>query len=86
MMPVHFEGANTTFHKPSDMTDEQCMSVSAYVGRDSDNLPFVLTAWQPSHEDIQAINAGRPIMLKLVGVSMQPAALYTFDHEYNPNV
>ena len=79
MIPIDFEGSNIVLGKPEDMTDEQCQPVKAYAGEDNDGFPFFLTAWQPNKEDIEAINAGRPVMLKLIGYSMQPACLYTFD-------
>lgn len=84
MLPIDFEGTNITLGKPANMTDEQCMSVKAYYGLDADSLPFYLTAWQPNREDIEAINAGRPIMLKVCG-SMPPVSIYTYDKNYEPN-
>lgn len=86
MMPVDFEGSNIILTKPKDMTDEQCMSVHAYKGVDDESIPFLLTVWQPSKEDIDAINAGRPICLKICGQSMPPVALYTVDENLQANV
>lgn len=85
MLPVNFEGTNTVLTKPEDMTDEQCLEVRAYCDIDGDGFPFYLTAWQPNKEDLEAINAGRPIMLKVVGKSMPPVCLYTFDENYEAN-
>jgi hypothetical protein len=85
MLPVDFEGSNLTLHRPQDMRDEECMSIKAHLGIDNDGYHFVLTAWQPNKEDIEAINAGRPIMLKVIGSSMPPVAIYTFDEDFNCN-
>ena len=85
MRTVDFPGTNHTFGKPADMTDEQCHSLTAMVGTDSEGLPFVLTAWQPNYEDLQALNAGRPLMLQIVGGGMPPVALWTYDENTNPN-
>lgn len=86
MMSFSFPGANVTMTKPDNMTDEQCASIAAYVGTDNEGLPFVLTAYLLSIEDLAAVNAGRPIMLKMVGRSMRPVALYTYDENEAPNV
>lgn len=59
MLPVDFEGTNITFTKPKDMTDGQCGSVKAFKGIDQNGFPFILLAFQPNYEDIQAIKAGR---------------------------
>ncbi|GAB2959091.1 hypothetical protein GCM10027048_27900 [Hymenobacter coalescens] len=86
MLPVDFPGTNITFAKPGDMTDEQCYALKAMVGTDGNGFPYTLTAWQPSYEDLQALNAGRPIMLQIIGGGMPPVALWTYDEETNPNV
>lgn len=86
MMPVDFEGSNVEMCKPKDMTDEQCFSIRAFNGIDDDGVEYYLTAWLPNKEDIEAINAGRPVMLKQCGDHMQPVALYTFDENLQANV
>ena len=94
MLSVDFIGSNIELGKPADMSDEQCHSVRAMVGIDEEGLPFTITAWQPNYEDLQALNAGRPLMLHVVGgvmhlgkvvPTMPPVALYTFDADTNPN-
>lgn len=80
MRAIHFEGANATYGKPDDMTDEECYSVSAYEHRDTDgNVAGISTVWQPNREDIQAINAGRPVVLHICGAGMPPVSLFTYD-------
>lgn len=86
MLPIDFEGTNKTFTKPDNMTDEQCSEIRAYVGTDNDGFDFILLGFQLSVEDLEAVNAGRPIMLKIVGKTMPPVALYTFDENYEPNI
>lgn len=86
MMNVDFEGSNTTFTKPANMTDEQCSDARGYMGIDVDGAQFTLLAFKPNKEDIEAILAGRPIMLKLCMQGLVPVCLYTFDENYMPNV
>lgn len=85
MIPIDFAGTNLTLRKPDGMTDEQCMEISAYRGTDSDGYSFILTAWQPNFDDVKAINEGRPIFLKILGKSFQPAAVFTTDEDFNVN-
>ena len=86
MLPIDFDGANLTLEKPASMTDEQCTSIRAFKGMDEENSPFILTIWQPSKEDIEAINAGRPICLKTFGHFFPPVALFTFNEDFKPNL
>lgn len=85
MLPIDFEGANITLGKPKGWTDEQCMTIKAARGIDETGHGFFLTAWQPSKEDIEAINAGRPIWLKIVSDGFPPVALLTFDENNEVN-
>jgi hypothetical protein len=85
MRAIHFPEANTMFTKPEGMTDEECGSVSAYAGAYEDGTRYVLTCWQPSYEDLQAFNAGRPLVLQILG-GMPPVSLWTQDAEGQPNV
>ena len=86
MMPVKLSDENMQLGPPRGWTDEQCMTVSAYGGVDGAGVPFVGTAWMPSKEDLDALNAGRPLYLKICDrltaagtPTMMPAALYTTD-------
>ncbi len=85
MIPVSFPEANIILSKPASMPDEQCMQIVGYRGIDEDGHPYILTMWQPNKEDIEAIQSGRPVFLKLVGESMQPACLFTLDENNEVN-
>lgn len=84
MQPISFEGS-TEIKKPEDMTDEQCMSVWATAGVDQDGLPFFLTAWKPSYEDLQAFSRGEPIYVKTIAHGLPPMALFTLDENGQHN-
>lgn len=86
MMPIDFPGSNLTLTKPENMTDEQCMAIKAFTGVDTDGFAFILTLWQPSKEDIEAINAGRPICVKTMGANFSPMAIFTTDEQGGVNV
>lgn len=93
MLPIKLLDANLQLGPPRGWTDEQCMTVSAYAGVDGSGTPFVVTAWMPSKEDLEAFNAGRPVFLKYCGLvsqsgspTMAPCSLYTTDEQGIINV
>lgn len=79
MMPVDFEGSNITLGKPDGWTDEQCTSIRAMQGVDTNGAPYFLTKWMPSKEDIEAINAGRGFWVQTYGMYFQPVLIVTMD-------
>lgn len=79
MHPVNLHGMNVDLVKPADMTDEQCTSMKALHDIDNDGFPFFLTAWMPNKEDLEALNAGRPLLVKVIGKTTPPIALWTYD-------
>jgi len=76
MRPIEFEGSSEV-QKPEDMTDEQCLSIWAFNGVDDQGLPFYLTAWKPSFEDLQAMNRGEPIWVKTITNGLPPMSIFT---------
>lgn len=92
MHPIHFEGAKE-MHKPADMTDDDCFSLWAmpvdHTYTDNNGNPvqgkFWVEMWQPSKEDIEAINAGRPIILQIHSIGLPPVAVFTLDGKGNSN-
>ena len=78
MQPVSFEGA-TEIKKPSDMTDEQCMSIWATKGVTIDGFPYFLEAWKPSYEDLKSLNRGEPIYIQIISNGLPPIAMFTID-------
>lgn len=85
MRSIDFPDANLTLMKPKSMTDEECAPMTAYRGRDEDGHAYVLSQWMPNKEDLEAINAGRPIFLKILGSVPPPVDLFTLDAEGNYN-
>lgn len=67
------------------MTDEECSPLPAYVGKDQNGHPYINTVWMPSKEDLEALLAGRPLVLSICGVSMPPVCLFTTDENDMPN-
>lgn len=95
MLPVDFEGSNLDLGKPPQMTDEECASIRAYKATAPErgfagveagtDYPFILTAWMPSKEDLEALNAGRPLWLRVLSFKHPPVALFTLDEKNEIN-
>lgn len=79
MRAIDFPESNHTFSEPVSMDDSECLPLHVYVGKDTKGLPYINSVWQPNKEDIEAINAGRPIMLTVCGNMMPPVSLFTCD-------
>lgn len=84
MIPVDFKERNKVFVKPEGWKDEECGDCYAYVHED-DERPFIITAWQPSKEDIEAINSGRPVFLQLCQGILPPHSLFTVNESGERN-
>ena len=76
------------------MTDEECMSiwampVNVIAGKDEQGNELVsrmwVEAWQPSREDIQAINRGEPIWIQIHSMGLPPVAVFTMDENGKSN-
>ena len=76
MIPIYFEGSQE-IKKPVNMTDEECSSIWATTGVDEAGYAYILTAWKPSYEDLQALNNGSPIYIKVLSTGLPPMALFT---------
>ena len=85
MRPIDFPEANAWFEKPETMTDEECFPVSAYKGIDKNGRPYTNVVYMPSKEDIEAILAGRPIVVTWLIDGLIPHSLFTYDENGNVN-
>lgn len=86
MIPIDFEGSNIQMDKPSDMTDEQCMSLNAMKGVTEEGIPFFIECWQPNKEDVDAIKEGRPIYIQILSRGLPPIAMWTVNENNEPNI
>lgn len=55
------------------------------AGVDADNFPYYLTAWKPNKEDLEALNRGEPVYVKVLSHQLPPMALFTLDAEGGAN-
>lgn len=81
MRAIDFPESNHTFNKPISMDDSECLPLHVFVGRDKDGNPFINSVWMPNKEDVEAIVAGRPIILTVLGMAQPPVQLFTCDEK-----
>lgn len=71
MNATTFKGANAEVKAPEDLTETQCLTISAYVGKveggSCDGARQVIVAWQPTSAELEALNAGAPVFLAVLG-------------------
>jgi hypothetical protein len=82
MLPVSFPQANFVYKKPEGWTDEQCGDLSVWKGNvalddHGNSAHTIISCWQPSKEDIEAINQGKPIFLYVTALGQPPVSLST---------
>jgi hypothetical protein len=70
MIPKDFARSNTTFVKPSGMTDEECSQLK--VCNTGNEL---ISCWQPSEDERRAIAEGGPVWLRILGRAHPPVSL-----------
>ena len=71
MIPINFPEANARFGPPPDLDNSQCMTIHAYSGvvhgGNLDGSPIVITAWKPTREELEQLNAGGAVYLSVLG-------------------
>ncbi len=81
MIATTFAEANRRFTAPPDLEESQCRTIDAYMGTvdkgSVEGTPMIVTAWQPSRQEIMRIRAGRPIFLTFMGTGLPPHFLTT---------
>ena len=72
MKPIEFPEANTILNKPDEMTDEECMPLPVCVCRDSEDLPLIISCWEPTPEEWDALRKQGRIYIAIVSEEYHP--------------
>jgi hypothetical protein len=75
VIPKRIEGATRHLGAPKDWNpdkDGQCGHLAILDVELAGGLPAMVSAWEPTPEEIEAINAGSPIYLRIVGNQHPP--------------
>jgi hypothetical protein len=89
MTAIDFPQSNTVYKAPPDMDASQVFDIPAHVGDikggNIDGSLVVTVAWQPSEEDLAALNAGAPVFVSMIG-GLAPHMLHTSIEAVWPNI
>lgn len=73
MIPLRIAGANVQFSSPSGCSDISTLWVRR-VQR-PDGTEMLLSAWEPTEEELQALLAGGRVELAVMGAMLPPVSL-----------
>lgn len=73
--PTDFPQANFTFTTPVNMTKEQCGDLPVYKGIDTHGSPIIISCWQLSPEELEAIKTTGKVYLTVVGEGTPPIGI-----------
>lgn len=81
MKPVNFPEAEHSLGRPSDMKDDECGPLPVAHGLidvgENGSFPVVISAWQLTPEELEALNKGGHLYLHVLGKTMAPVILST---------
>lgn len=77
MTPVPFKGSVQV--DPPEGAPDNIVPIHIVEGIDTLGRAFCVTAWKPSYEDLQALNRGEPIYVRVIGGGLNPMTLFTLD-------
>ena len=72
------EGATTTLGAPRDWDEERdgkCMDLPIRQEVINGSLPALTSAWLPTPEELAKLNAGAPVLLRIIAMSHPPVML-----------
>ena len=75
MKPVSFKQQNTIYNKPEDMTDEQCGDLPAHRFVSEDKIPYVISCWELSPEELEQIKTTGKVWLTVCAYTMPPVSI-----------
>lgn len=75
MIPIEFKEQNKIFHKPADMTDEECQSLNVWQGKDQAGFPNIISCWKLTEEELKTVNETGVVWLTIVGNGMPPVSV-----------
>lgn len=74
MVPCAFDHENTVFNPPKGMEND-CESISAFVGKDITDQNVVITCWKLCKDEVEELIKTGRLWLIVSGQGMPPVAL-----------
>ena len=77
MIELDFKESNFTYRKPAHLQDDECCDLRVFKGNTVQGYPCIVSVWYANKEDLEALNAGKPIYLTLLSNEMPPVSMQT---------
>ena len=71
MVPTSFDESNQVLARPPNMTAEECVPLSVWMG-DHNNIPTVVSCWKVTAEELAEINKTGRVWIGIAGLTMPP--------------
>lgn len=87
MQPVTFAGANTEWKRPEGTTEQQCSTLPVLKGVTKFGAAEAVvsrSAWKPSEEELEMLNAGSVVYLDVFGVHHPVVSVTCYEREIEP--
>lgn len=90
MMYQNFPWFNITLTPPHGVSEENCYVMRAYKGTMSIPVegapepvvvPFIMGAWKPNREELEALNNGYSIAVRFWGSEWPPVAIFCVNED-----
>lgn len=75
MQPTAFDEENFILDPPKGMTQDQCESISVFMGYTQQRLPIVVSCWKITKEELEKIISTGRVWLVIAGEGMPPVHL-----------
>jgi hypothetical protein len=75
MIPIQFEGVNSIFNKPEGWSDGDCMPLPVMKSHDEDGIPYLMSVWELTEEELQVVLASKKVALYVYGTVTPPVSL-----------
>lgn len=77
MNTSNFDESNIILSPPPGKTEDEVRSSFAWIGKDSDGVEVTIICFQPTVEDLDRLEAGGKLWLRVMGRSTKPFSLST---------
>lgn len=72
LVPTSFPEENIRLDAPSELSSEQCESLTAYQGFQEDGMPVTVTCWKFTREDLEQLHKTGRLWLVYAGHEVSP--------------
>ena len=79
MIPARVDGATRWLGAPADWKPEEngeCSHLAIRDDRLDGGMPVMVSSWEPTPDELQRLNEGKPVYLQICGTVHPPVAVW----------